>query len=85
MEGVRPRQRLHETPVFMRVRRTPSFVTMRLLVAQSQWEIRDFHNFLGILCQFCRFLPVFARICWFSWGHSSTPRLTRPLVQSSPG
>ena len=50
---------LHETPVFMRVQRIPSFVTMRLAGAQSQWQKADFHNYLRVLFCFSPILPIF--------------------------
>jgi hypothetical protein len=50
---------LHETPVFMRVQRIPSFVTMRLAGTQSQWQMADFHSFLRLLSYFGPFLPIF--------------------------
>src|ERR1035438_2086298 len=54
MQGVCcPKERLHENPLFMRVRRTPSFVTMRLWGGTSQWEKLDFHRYFRKLCR-CR-------------------------------
>jgi hypothetical protein len=50
---------LHETPVFMRVQRIPSFVTMRLAGTQSQWQMADFHSFLRFLSCFGPFSPIF--------------------------
>jgi hypothetical protein len=59
MEKMPLRLRVHETPVFMRLRRTLPMVTMRLRGGQSQWKKPDFHNFLGDFFGFCLFLAIF--------------------------
>jgi hypothetical protein len=52
---------------------------MRLLGGISQWKNIDFHNFLRVLCHFCRFLPDFARIqgLWRAFKGLDGPRLRR--------
>ena len=63
MEGVRPRQRLHETPVFMRVLQNPVVRNNAALGwAKSMEKQRDFHSFLRFLCLFS---PVFSRNCLY--------------------
>src|SRR6185437_724436 len=51
---------MRESPVFMRVRRTLSFKTMRLGGGQSQGEKADFHRFSSIFAGKQPKLPVFA-------------------------
>jgi hypothetical protein len=53
--------RVHETPLFMRLRRTLPMVTMRLLGRQSQGQRVDFHSFLAGFLGFCLFLAHFVR------------------------
>jgi hypothetical protein len=48
---------MRETPVFMRLRRTLPFVTMRLWGGQSQWKNQGFPQFSWV---FLRKMPFFA-------------------------
>ena len=65
MEGVRPRQRLNETPVFMRVGEPCRSLPCDFSRGKVKGKSPDFHNFLRYLWGFCLFLPIFARICRF--------------------
>jgi hypothetical protein len=78
---------LHETPVFMRVQRIPSFVTMRPVGTQSQWQMADFHSFLRFLSYFGPFFPVFTESERFYTKISRPKRLaegTPANLDSSP-
>jgi hypothetical protein len=59
MEGVRPRQRLHESPVFMRVPETLSLDTMQLLGSESQLKTPVFHRFCVVFSTKSPFFLVF--------------------------
>jgi len=59
MEGTGLERGKRETPVFMRLRSTLPFKTMRLEAVQSQSKSRGFPQFSWVFWVNPRFLPVF--------------------------
>jgi hypothetical protein len=87
MEGVRPRQRLHETPVFMRVRTEPCRSKQcGLGVGKVNGKTRDFHSFLRFLCLKRRFWAEIAGFWPLEWvsGEKSREKQGYDADQCSP-